>query len=417
MTTTIDRAEINRRNALKSTGPRSPEGKQRSKFNAVKHGMSAATPVLPGEVPDAFRDRLDAWAEALDPDNVVEQFLVEQAATTSWKIERAHRVETARLAALLRSVPAGQARRELDEAEALGRQLLGLDVEPPPRSGPAPRAGGPIAATPAASGPSGSANGPKGPREIVDRLESSAAGCRWLLDQWAALRAILDRGDSWENYDLDSAICLLGTEPVRREEEVWDYLLRREPDPADLEEHRLQLGRQLDETITSEGTRDRAVLGPIIDRAVARLDPLLSAHTRRAAADADELDQRLAFDADEDGERLRRYHFGCEQSLRRTLETLLKLRRGARGQRRGAGDEAGRSAVAPTGARRSHDPVWHGHFAFESIRPRTASRCHLRARPAAARAERSRRRGASGRRRGRPHRRAADPAKRSHALA
>ena len=167
MTTTIDRAEINRRNSTRSTGPRSPEGKLRSKYNAVKHGMSAATPVLPGEDPDAFRDRLDAWAEALDPDNVVEQFLVEQAATTSWKIERAHRVETARLAAILRSVPAGQARREIDEAEALGRQLLGLDVEPPPRSGPAPGSGGPIATTPAASSPSGSAEGRKGPREIV----------------------------------------------------------------------------------------------------------------------------------------------------------------------------------------------------------------------------------------------------------
>ena len=92
----------------------------------------------------------------------------------------------ARLAAILKSVPAGQAHREIDEAEALGRQLLGLDVEPPPRSGPAPGPGGPIAATPAASGPSGSADGPKGPREIVNRLESSAAGCRWLLDQWAA---------------------------------------------------------------------------------------------------------------------------------------------------------------------------------------------------------------------------------------
>ncbi len=272
MTTTIDRAEINRRNSLKSTGPRSPQGKLRSKFNAVTHGMSAATAVLPGEDPDAFRDRLDAWAEALDPDNVVEQFLVEQAATTSWKIERAHRVETARLAAILRSVPAGQARREIDEAEALGRQLLGLDVEPPARSGPAPGPGRPVATTPAASGPSGSADVRKGPREIVDGLESSAAGCRWLLGQWAALRAILDRGESWSNDDLDTAICLLGVEPVQREEAVWDYLLRREPDPADLEEHRLRLGRQFDETITSEGTRDRAVLGPIVDRAVARLE-------------------------------------------------------------------------------------------------------------------------------------------------
>jgi hypothetical protein len=67
MTTTIDRAEINRRNSTRSTGPRTPEGKARSRFNAVKHGMSATPPVLPGEDPDAFRRRREAWAEALSP--------------------------------------------------------------------------------------------------------------------------------------------------------------------------------------------------------------------------------------------------------------------------------------------------------------------------------------------------------------
>src|SRR5262245_47080817 len=115
MTTPIDRAAINRRNAAKSTGPRSPEGKRSAKFNALKHGLTAATPVLPGEDPEAFR-RLEAWAEALDPADVVERFLVEQAATASWKLERADRVEAARLAAAVRG--AADARRAGRRAEA-----------------------------------------------------------------------------------------------------------------------------------------------------------------------------------------------------------------------------------------------------------------------------------------------------------
>ena len=45
--TSSRRAEANRRNAQKSTGPRTAEGKARSRFNAVKHGMSAATPSSP----------------------------------------------------------------------------------------------------------------------------------------------------------------------------------------------------------------------------------------------------------------------------------------------------------------------------------------------------------------------------------
>jgi hypothetical protein len=38
--------EANRRNSLKSCGPRTQAGKDRSKLNAVKHGMRAATLVL-----------------------------------------------------------------------------------------------------------------------------------------------------------------------------------------------------------------------------------------------------------------------------------------------------------------------------------------------------------------------------------
>jgi len=53
--------EANRRNALKGTGPRTAEGKGRSRFNALKHGMTAETPVLPGEDEGAYQKRIDAW--------------------------------------------------------------------------------------------------------------------------------------------------------------------------------------------------------------------------------------------------------------------------------------------------------------------------------------------------------------------
>ena len=41
----------NRANAQKSTGPRSVEGKSASRFNALKHGIDAASIVIPGEDP------------------------------------------------------------------------------------------------------------------------------------------------------------------------------------------------------------------------------------------------------------------------------------------------------------------------------------------------------------------------------
>ena len=56
------RINVNRRNAAKSTGPRTPEGKERSCANALKHGLCASVVVpedaklVQGHAEDFFRD-------------------------------------------------------------------------------------------------------------------------------------------------------------------------------------------------------------------------------------------------------------------------------------------------------------------------------------------------------------------------
>ena len=127
MTTTNtkpDRAAINRRNAQKSTGPRTPEGKNRSRFNAVKHGMTARTIVLPNEDASVLQMRLETWVNDLQPRNDVEKTLVEQAVHASWKLERADRAEVARLSCIMESVPIDNANHEREEAASLGRRTL-----------------------------------------------------------------------------------------------------------------------------------------------------------------------------------------------------------------------------------------------------------------------------------------------------
>jgi hypothetical protein len=47
-----ERAAISRQ---KSTGPKSAEGKARSRFNALKHGLKAKLPVLPARIPRSTR--------------------------------------------------------------------------------------------------------------------------------------------------------------------------------------------------------------------------------------------------------------------------------------------------------------------------------------------------------------------------
>lgn len=49
--TSFRQFEANRRNALRSTGPKAEDGKQRSRLNAVRHGLTAETVV--GHLEDA----------------------------------------------------------------------------------------------------------------------------------------------------------------------------------------------------------------------------------------------------------------------------------------------------------------------------------------------------------------------------
>ena len=64
--TTDARTEANRKNAQRSTGPKTPEGKARSSKNALKHGLTSEELILPGENPEAYDARMDEWMDAYD---------------------------------------------------------------------------------------------------------------------------------------------------------------------------------------------------------------------------------------------------------------------------------------------------------------------------------------------------------------
>ena len=84
MTVSAAKLEANRRNAMRSCGPRTDAGKSRSKLNAVKHGMRAATLVLLDEDPEALENRRADWAASLMPRGAAEQRIVDDAVEYSW---------------------------------------------------------------------------------------------------------------------------------------------------------------------------------------------------------------------------------------------------------------------------------------------------------------------------------------------
>jgi hypothetical protein len=85
---TLKQFEANRRNALKSTGPKTLEGKAAVSMNSLRHGLRARTVVLPGENREEFTQLCDDLEVEWHPQSRTEQFYVEQMAVSQWKLIR-----------------------------------------------------------------------------------------------------------------------------------------------------------------------------------------------------------------------------------------------------------------------------------------------------------------------------------------
>src|SRR5205814_237133 len=86
--------EANRRNARKSTGPITQEGKQRSRCNAVRHGLTAETVIGALEDAEDYKAFEAAVIADYDAQSAVERELVLRLAGLLWRIRRATTMET-----------------------------------------------------------------------------------------------------------------------------------------------------------------------------------------------------------------------------------------------------------------------------------------------------------------------------------
>jgi len=89
-----DRASINRENAQHSTGPRTEAGKKRSSMNALRHGLTGQTIVLPAEDLAAYRTFTKRFFDGLKPRGVLEEELVQTLADCRWRLNRLSAIET-----------------------------------------------------------------------------------------------------------------------------------------------------------------------------------------------------------------------------------------------------------------------------------------------------------------------------------
>ena len=112
--------EANRRNAQRSTGPKTDDGKARSSRNNLRHGLTGQVTVLPGEdreVHDAFCNELMA---SLKPETPMERDLAQSIAEDSWRLNRAVAID-ANMFALGRGPKCGKNGHEIRNALADAR--------------------------------------------------------------------------------------------------------------------------------------------------------------------------------------------------------------------------------------------------------------------------------------------------------
>jgi hypothetical protein len=255
--------EANRKNAQLSTGPKTAEGKAKSRANALKHGLCAS--VVVAEDLALVERRSREFFDTLKPQNEVHVWMVDQAALCSIKIDRAQRIE----------------RRVRDKislrAELTWDDDRRFEVEVTARS---------LA---------------KDPSATVVALRRTIHGCEWMISRWAMLAHAADtQPTGWTVDQTKLAFDLLATPATFRE------------------------GRKPGVLIDDEGRVLEAADDPAI---VARRQIASLKAARDIVADLDESERALAAsdltnEGDPELRRLRRYESSLHSRLRWCIKQI-----------------------------------------------------------------------------------------------
>lgn len=121
--TTDRQIRANRRNAARSTGPRTVGGKAASSRNALRHGLTAQMVVLDWEHAAAFEELRRSLVDQFSPETPADKVLVEHLAGALWRLNRAGAYE----AGLMAWIAHSQAEAHDCDGLALGEVFLASD--------------------------------------------------------------------------------------------------------------------------------------------------------------------------------------------------------------------------------------------------------------------------------------------------
>ena len=285
MPATAAQIAANRRNSERSTGPKSAGGKERSRANALKHGLTGDGVVSPPDEAAAVARRAELLEGELRPSGELGRILVRRVALLSHRMERCAEQE---LAATARRVRSAAADFEEERRAALDGWMARLEAEP---------------------------------ATAVRQLSRSPEGVERLVEGWLGLLDDLEHpGDCvWEEAHWRRAEALAGraveafpVSPLTR----WHLASEGKPGLLLPEEVR---------AIGSGSVRDwaRLQIAEQIAREVDRLGELAET-LENSIAEADRLGaaDRARFDPSREATLARRYEASAERGMYRALREL-----------------------------------------------------------------------------------------------
>ena len=165
----------NQKNAQKSTGPKTDEGKDASRRNAVKHGLAGAGVILPGDDEAAIETRKAEWRPHYLVETPEEIFLFEQMVTSAVRLDRCRLEEIQiRLTESQHAALSWDDDRHDEAAEIAGKLS-------------------------------------KKPVQVSRRLQRTRQGVEWMIERWQDLADVLDAGGMWTEAQTTLALDLMGT--------------------------------------------------------------------------------------------------------------------------------------------------------------------------------------------------------------
>lgn len=276
----------NQQNARKSTGPRSNEGKQHSRANSLKHGLTGEGLVFERQAAAELDAKRREFAEYVRPGNPVEDSLVERLALSKVRMEHCRRAELARLATLERRAVRRFARRQ---ERQFGQALADFEAD-------------------CSAG--------------LLRLREGSAGCKYLAAEWEALASVLESQGHWDEEHLARVKQLCGMPEYPRVADAdllsrlkdYNIVARGGDVPAD-------------DQLEPAEARD-ALLGFVageVDELTQRAQALREQYDEPERSEA--IDS-VRVDTSPEGMRLARYDVMNEMTFHRSFRALRALRKG-----------------------------------------------------------------------------------------